>query len=246
MPPSGGSRRRRAPPAPPPTSRVAKPRSVSSDTLYQTQSLLARHGGNIAVCASPRLRRRRPAVACRSGGAPGTMGVRPLDGERSLHVMLKALRDNIRHLHWILWVVIVTFIALAFGGLGRPEPWRPQHRRHRRRRRDHPAGLKRQYRNLEQRYSQMFGDQWSPELAEQLGLGRQALEQLINRQVLIEEARRLGIEVSDDEVRHVHPRPAELPDHRRPLHRRRPLRAVPALAWATRRRPSRRRCARTC
>jgi len=116
--------------------------------------------------------------------------------------MLKTLRENIRHLHWILWVVIVTFIALAFGGLGGLNRGADA---------DIAAtvgdaeitqqDLGRQYRNLEQRYQQMFGDQWSPELAEQLGVGRQALEQLINRRVLIEEAGRLGIEVSDDEVR---------------------------------------------
>ena len=54
--------------------------------------------------------------------------------------MLKAFRDNLKRLMWILWVVIAAFILLVFvdfGGRRLPPPGRHRpHRRHRRRR-DH-------------------------------------------------------------------------------------------------------------
>jgi peptidyl-prolyl cis-trans isomerase D len=116
--------------------------------------------------------------------------------------MLKSLRENIRHLHWVLWIVIVAFVAIAFGELGSVDLGAD----------DRVAAtvgeseitypaFERQSRSLEERYRQMFGEQWSPEMSDQLGVPRQALETLINRQVLLLEARRLGLEASDDEVR---------------------------------------------
>jgi peptidyl-prolyl cis-trans isomerase D len=115
--------------------------------------------------------------------------------------MLKSLRENIRHLHWVLWIVIVAFVAITFtevGYLGGEDP-------------DAAAtvgdvkitysAFERQSRSLEERYRQMFGEQWSPEMSDQLGVPRQALETLINRQVLLLEASRLGLEANDEEVR---------------------------------------------
>ncbi len=116
--------------------------------------------------------------------------------------MLKSLRENIRHLHWILWVVIIAFVAIAFADLGRVDTGAPG-------RTVATVGdqeiayveLQRAAEGLEQRYRQMFGDQWTPEMAEQLGLNRQALEQLVSRRVLLIEARRLGLRATDGEVR---------------------------------------------
>jgi peptidyl-prolyl cis-trans isomerase D len=60
--------------------------------------------------------------------------------------------------------------------------------------------FERAYRNLENQYRQSFGEQFTPELAKQMRLPLQALDQLINDKILLEEAERMGLRVSDDEV----------------------------------------------
>ncbi len=117
--------------------------------------------------------------------------------------MLKALRDNLKYLSWVLWIIIAAFVAAIFfdfgrvTGVGAPK--------------DAAATVggetitfaeyEQQYRSLERRYRDMFGDQFSSQLAQQLNLNRQAIEALINRKVLALEAHRLGLSVSDAEVR---------------------------------------------
>lgn len=116
--------------------------------------------------------------------------------------MLKSMRDNIKHLAWLLWLVIAAFIAIEFsifGGPGSPVTgdtaaalgsyevgWRE---------------LERAHRNLQNQYRSIYGDQFNAELAQQLQLKRQALERLFNDRILLSEARGLGLEVSDEEVR---------------------------------------------
>ncbi len=117
--------------------------------------------------------------------------------------MLKVLRDNLKYLSWILWVVILVFIAFVFvdfgGGLsqgnaprsiaatvGDQEISRKE--------------FEREYRALEQRYRQAFGGQWNAQMADRLQLPVQALEQLVNRRLLAEEADRRGLEVGDQDV----------------------------------------------
>jgi peptidyl-prolyl cis-trans isomerase D len=116
--------------------------------------------------------------------------------------MLSAIRENLKYLSWMLWIVIAAFIAALFfdfgaiaGGGATGDVVA------------HAAGvpitqeeMREQLRQLDQRYRQMFGQQWSSELAEQLGLERQAIEVLVNRKVLLHEADRLGLAVSDDEL----------------------------------------------
>ena len=63
------------------------------------------------------------------------------------------------------------------------------------------ADFERQYRQLEQLYGQLYGDQLTPEVVKQLQLPLQALTRAVNEQVLLAEAERLGLSVSDDELR---------------------------------------------
>lgn len=56
------------------------------------------------------------------------------------------------------------------------------------------------YRNLYQLYQDIYQDQFSPALEKQLNLPKQALEQLVNQTLLLQEARRRGIEVSRKEL----------------------------------------------
>lgn len=117
--------------------------------------------------------------------------------------MLDTMRQNIKYLSWVLWIVIAAFIAALFFDFGALSGMTGTGG-------DaaaHVAGepitydeLREQHRQLDQQYRQMFGQQWSSELAEQLGLERQAIETLVNRKVLLLEAERLGLAVSDQEL----------------------------------------------
>jgi peptidyl-prolyl cis-trans isomerase D len=118
--------------------------------------------------------------------------------------MLKILRDNLKYLSWILWVVILVFIAFVFvdfgGGLQRGSgaqsaaAWVGDQEVSRKE-------FEREYRALEQRYRQAFGGQWNSEMAERMQLPVQALEQLVDRKLLAVEAAENGIAVGDDDVR---------------------------------------------
>jgi len=118
--------------------------------------------------------------------------------------MLKMFRDNIKGLSWILWVIIALFVlglALEFGGNVRSAQ---------------PGGnvaatvgsekvtmaeFQRAYQNLDGIYRQIYGDQLTPEMAKQMKLPLRALDQAINEKILLAEARRLGLTVSDAELR---------------------------------------------
>ncbi len=117
---------------------------------------------------------------------------------------LKWLRDNLKSLTWILWVVIFVFVALIFFGWGGINQQRQDTQ-------DNVAAtvggeqvtygeFAQQYRSLENFYRQTFGEQFNSELAKQLNLPVQALDQVINRKILLIEARKAGLRVSDQEV----------------------------------------------
>src|SRR4051812_36401985 len=116
--------------------------------------------------------------------------------------MLKVFRDNLKNLAWILWVIIALFVlALAadFGGsfrgsgggadtvakVGKETVSRQE--------------FKRAYQNMTNIYRQIYGDQLTPEMEKQLY--RQALSQAVVQKILLIEARRLGLTVSDAELR---------------------------------------------
>ena len=116
---------------------------------------------------------------------------------------LKWLRDNLRHLKFILWGVVAVFVLLVFvdwgaGGSG-------------------PGGTTDtavrvgdtvvtrsdflgQMRRFEQQYSQQFGERWN-EIKDQVNLFDETVAYFTNRTLLLEEAERAGIHVSDLELR---------------------------------------------
>lgn len=119
--------------------------------------------------------------------------------------MLKVMRDNLKKLAWVLWAVIAVFILLVFvdfGGAGGPGMAGG---------RDAAAWVgdeeiswnqfQRSHQALERQMREAYGDQYSTEVARQLQVPRRAIEELINNQILIEEARRIGIRVTDAELR---------------------------------------------
>lgn len=116
--------------------------------------------------------------------------------------MLKVFRDNLKHLAWILWVIIILLVltlAVDFGNgtqqgaaanvaatVGDETVTVDEFRR--------------QYQQMEQLYRQIYGEQFNPEIAQRLQLPLQALNRAVNQRILLAEAERLGLQVTDEEL----------------------------------------------
>ena len=118
--------------------------------------------------------------------------------------MLKAFRDNLKYLSWVLWVVIAVFIGFVFvdfGGISPMGPGGPG---------DAAASVggeritfpefQRAYENREQFLRETYGEGFTRETARQMGLPMQVMNELISSRILNAEARRVGLQVSDEEV----------------------------------------------
>ncbi len=117
---------------------------------------------------------------------------------------LKYLRDNLKSLTWILWGVVAVFVMLIFfewGGVNDRRSPSTDVAATVGNEKITFAEFRQQYRNLEDRYRQTFGEQFNRELAKQFNLPVQALDQLINRRILLMEARSIGLRATDGEVR---------------------------------------------
>ena len=117
--------------------------------------------------------------------------------------MLKVFRDNLKYLSWVLWGVILVFILFVFvdfGG-GVPGPARPNASAATVGGEEISYGeLQRAYRQTESAYRDAYGGQFTPELARQLQLPLQVLEGLVEQRILLAEADRMGLAVSDSEL----------------------------------------------
>src|SRR5512140_1597662 len=117
--------------------------------------------------------------------------------------MLKVMRDQFKNLKWILWFVVFIFVLLIFvdWGMGRGSQ---------------RSGLEgvaakvgkitisetqfiKEMRSTEQRFRNMYGQQFD-QLRDQLDLPTITLQNLIDRQLLLREADKLGLSVSDAEL----------------------------------------------
>ena len=117
--------------------------------------------------------------------------------------MLNVMRDNLRHLKWVLWLVAISMVAYlgAFfscdpgGAGGEGAPWAA---------RVNGATISAERfrasaRNLDAYYRQLFDTSYE-QLKPQLQIGSQALESLIEQEMILQEARRLGIGASGREI----------------------------------------------
>jgi peptidyl-prolyl cis-trans isomerase D len=118
--------------------------------------------------------------------------------------MLKALRENFKHLQWILWAVIAVFVIFVFadwgmgsqrGGAGDAALAAKAGDI-----RITTAEFQKEYAFAEDRYRQAYGKNFSPELARAMNLPEQVLNSLIDRRLFREEAERLHLKVTDDEL----------------------------------------------
>lgn len=115
---------------------------------------------------------------------------------------LKWLRDQMKYLSWVLWTIVAAFIFALFFDFGSVNLNDPQNQVAATVGSEEItyAEFRTQYQSLESRYRQMFGEQWTPEMAERFNIPKQALDQLIDRRIRLMEAAEVGLEVTDQEV----------------------------------------------
>lgn len=120
--------------------------------------------------------------------------------------MLDVVRANKKSiLSWVIIFGIAIVFAINFGpgslskggaGCGAPASYAARVNG-----KTIPAGeLERQYSSLVRFYQQQAGEGFTRELADQLGLPQQAMTALVERELALQDARRRGISVSDQEI----------------------------------------------
>lgn len=117
--------------------------------------------------------------------------------------MLKAFRDNLKYLAWVLWVVVILLVASVFFDFGSFSMGAPQNTEAAQVGKETVtrAEFVQQYRQLTDQFRQIYGDRLTPEVEKQLQLPLQALNQVVSRKILLQEAERMGLEATDVEVR---------------------------------------------
>ena len=118
---------------------------------------------------------------------------------------LKYMRDNLKSLTWVLWLVVGVFIMLIFfewGGFNSRPAVSPDQ--------DAAAWVgdknitfgefRQAHQNLENIYRQTLGENYNRELLKQFNLPKQALDQLIEQKILLMEAESVGLTATDAEV----------------------------------------------
>ena len=117
--------------------------------------------------------------------------------------MLKTMRASFHHLKWTLFAVIIVFVLgfVFFSGSG-PGDADPgsQVLAEVGGERILAAEFDRQYRAQLQQYQRMYQGNFTPQLARAFNLPRNVLDNMVDRLLSLEAARRLRLRVSDEEV----------------------------------------------
>lgn len=115
--------------------------------------------------------------------------------------MLKSMRSNIKKLHWVLWIIILSFVLWGVGSIGQlgqvPSDVIKSVEGINVTFRDFELA----YRRMASFYAEMYGDSWTPEMAERLNLRQTVLNGVVEeaeRAALAENAR---FRVSSEELR---------------------------------------------
>lgn len=116
---------------------------------------------------------------------------------------LKWLRDNLRHLKFILWGVVLVFVLLVFvdwgagragGGGGGSAAVRVGSRS------VSEAEFLDEMRRLDRRFSEIYGERWN-EFRAQVDLAGQTASFLIDRELQLTEAKSIGLTITPEELR---------------------------------------------
>lgn len=115
---------------------------------------------------------------------------------------LKWLRDNLRHLKFVLWGVVLVFVLLVFvdWGSGRAGGGRTNAAVRIGNREIGEQEFLRQVQRVQEIYQQQLGDSWE-QFRGQINVGEHAVRQIVDQQLMLDEADELGIVVSEEEVR---------------------------------------------
>jgi peptidyl-prolyl cis-trans isomerase D len=121
--------------------------------------------------------------------------------------MLKVMRDRFHQLKWILIAVVATFVigfVFVDMGLGGASTSKADDRSFAARVNGETIPFTEYNRalyNMEENYKRMYGQQFTPEMSQAMGLDKQVLDSLIDQRLLLQEASRLHLSASPDEVR---------------------------------------------
>ena len=122
--------------------------------------------------------------------------------------MLKLMRDNFQQLKWALLAVVAAFIVgfvYVDMGLGGPRQGKEQDTRAYAARVNGETVSFREYERAlyytEKNYEQMYRQALTPEMINAMGLPKQVLDSLVDQKLLLQEARRLHLSATPDEVR---------------------------------------------
>lgn len=122
--------------------------------------------------------------------------------------MLKVMRDSFHHLRWVLLAVVAAFIfgfvfidmgmgGGGFGGAQDDMAFAARVNGETITFNDYQRALK----NVESMYQQQFGQQFTPEMSQMMNLPNQVINMLVDQRLLTQEAHRLSLEASPEEVR---------------------------------------------
>ncbi len=115
---------------------------------------------------------------------------------------LKWLRDQFKHLKIVLWAVVGVFVLLVFVDWGAGRGGGPGGAEAAIRIGDRSVSEQEfldELRRNQERFRQMYGDQWE-QVQDQIDLAAQTVQQIVDREMLLQEAREVGITVSSDEL----------------------------------------------
>ncbi|MCM2313826.1 MAG: peptidyl-prolyl cis-trans isomerase [Thermoanaerobaculia bacterium] len=122
--------------------------------------------------------------------------------------MLKVMRESFQHLKWILVFIVVLFVLLVFadwGGGGQMGTGGSSELGSAAARVNGDTISFDEYRRAlfyaEQRVEQMYGQKLTPQMREALGLEQQVISDLVSQTLLLQEAERLNLKATQDEVR---------------------------------------------
>src|SRR5512138_639304 len=153
-------------------------------------------------------------IGCSTSRAPFLSGRRPTNSPEH-RFMLDVLRSNAKSTFtWIIVVGIIVVFAVNFGpgSLSRRADTRPGEQTYAARVNGTTipvAEWERQYGQLYGLYRAQMGEGFTRELADQLGLGRQAMERIVDRQLVVQEAKKRGLVVTTAELtKAVHENPS--------------------------------------
>lgn len=122
--------------------------------------------------------------------------------------MLKVMRESFQHLKWILVFIVALFVLLVFadwGGGGQMGTGGSSELGSAAARVNGDTISFDEYRRAlfyaEQRVEQMYGQKLTPQMREALGLEQQVINDLVSQTLLLQEAERLNLAATQDEVR---------------------------------------------